>query len=336
VNEMTWPDQQSIEILKRKLDDAIQHADPKERRTKLSRIIVVHNFKQTTTIADFDALRKKYPLQTRNLEGELVEIFEEESIIAITHVFLAKESSEGLISPAGENFNTLTFKYLRNILNTMSVSQKEEHLFQLSDCLHEAIEPYFLQEIAEVAYFVNENGDIKLRAIATVKEGEDKMLRLTRDEIETDGFHLFLASPAIFQTPLDIIKGEEAMIVNVDLPGFMSSSTASEYKNYPCSLKVNVEKDELLISGERKLYFQTYNDGASVAKICYPYSKNNVEDPKLKSVLGIERKQGKFSRKIKIPSQYTTNIKEMKFDMNNGRLQVFIPKGKEGNTSIDI
>jgi len=307
-----------------------------EQKNKLSRIIVVHNFKNTTSENEFKVLRKKYvedcyrgTLNKIYLEDQTyVETFEVEGG-KMTHLFLAKESTIKEKSIAGDLINNNTYKYLRSLLNSLAIDKRDSFTTILSDTVKDVLFPYFADPISEVAYYANKDGEINLRA--STKNNE--MLKLLRNEIEYDGLYLSLAAPATFQPHIDIVKGNTAMIVVVDLPSFIGAGS-KEYLMYPSKVKIDVDEDShsLVIEGERKLYFQTYNqstsDGSVLSKECRVYNKESKETKENEElqVMLLERKEGSFHRIVKIPKGYSKRKQDFKVELSNGRLQILIPK----------
>ena len=113
VNEMTWNDQQFIEYLAKQLafDNSLKF-----------RLIVIHNYKDTSSCEEFIELRNKFVtscisgcLELKTVVGqkEPVEIFVTYSAPEILHGFLAKDGSH-----LGKVMNPLTIQWIQQVCNS--------------------------------------------------------------------------------------------------------------------------------------------------------------------------------------------------------------------------
>jgi hypothetical protein len=107
VHELTWQDQQYIEALTVELE---KH--PKKE------LIVVHNFRETSTRAKYESLRRKYvfdvysgTIESISVVGhqKKVDVFVSK-VSSVRHVFLCKEDSD-----IGRDINPLTYTWLLNV-----------------------------------------------------------------------------------------------------------------------------------------------------------------------------------------------------------------------------
>lgn len=97
----------------------------------------------------------------------------------------------------------------------------------------------------------------------------------------------------------DVLETPEAFLVHIDLPGMKKED-----------IQIHIEDGYLTISGER-----TYN------------AKNENQ-----KALGIERWFGKFQRSYRLATSVKTD--QVKAGLENGVLEVFIPKADEGRKKV--
>jgi len=328
VNEMTWLDQQTLEALSLRLDAALE--DNPHNRSKYNRIIVIHNFKMTTSDEEFLTLRQKYvmdcykgSLNKLPLHSGFIERYETNKMI---HLFLAKESTPDMHSPAADKYNAATYEHLRNVINGLANKQTDSYLKVVSNSIRNVISPYFGSGVEDVSFFINSKGAIKIRGGAP----KGAILRLIRDEIEYDGLHIILASGSIFKPHADVSKDENGMTIVMDLPGFIPGGSKS-HENYKSFVKPDFDGTtfDYVISGSRELYYLGYSqvkEGYTLSKTCISYNKSSEG-------FVVERKSGTFERRFKIPLEYSKNESDYTINLQDGRLQVLIPRIKPKTTS---
>jgi len=102
------------------------------------------------------------------------------------------------------------------------------------------------------------------------------------------------AAPGAWQPPLDLIEETGRYVVRADLPGVA-----------PEDVNVSVEKDHLVLNGERR------ND-QGVARDSY---------------LRIERPRGRFSVRLRLPASVDTQ--RIEASQHHGVLELLLPKRRE-------
>lgn len=134
VNEMTWDDQQFIESLSKQLAT--------NERLKF-RLIVVHNYKETTSYDEFIEMRNKYvkscsygEFEKKTIVGQKdpVEVFVTKSAPEILHGFLAKDGSD-----LGNAMNPLTIQWIQQVCNSTQRVGPAEFVPKLISCATESL-----------------------------------------------------------------------------------------------------------------------------------------------------------------------------------------------------
>ena len=147
VNEMTWDDQQFIESLTKQLQN---------NKNLGFRLIVIHNYKETSSYDEFMEMREKYvsscsfgQFEKKQIVGnkQPVEVFVTQSSPEILHGFLAKHDSD-----LGRAINPLTIQWIQQVCNsTQRRSGTSEFFPKLINCATESL-----------ANLVNVAGSIRL------------------------------------------------------------------------------------------------------------------------------------------------------------------------------
>jgi len=381
VNEMTFEDQLYSEILVRKLE--------KLRERNLNRraeLYVVHNFKDTRTKAQLDYLVKKYVVgcfdgkmmtahvNVVGMTGSQEINYYKNSDNRMVHVWLAQEdepTDPDRRSIAGEK-NSIVFEWLLERIQVATKAHTSETSL-LRDITSHSLgilkELNFFRSIEVIdlfrkgkAFAIHGRGAFKREVDAQGRKLiRIKPLRLAPEEVVSQGKTMTFRQHSDFNPPMDILYGDDGMLVIVDLGGVWVSTDPAklaiiETKDNENSGKeesvthhstfeapfINPRTDELIISGERVLYSYEIKAGLILPnrtedkfygvdqerpKSTVPLQVTfyNREDTKTMDVVKSERRPGKFEKKVKIPYKYSRKTFDLSWGLLNGVLQVSIP-----------
>jgi len=324
VNEVTWQDQQYIETLNHQLR---QYHAKNPDTTRLKSLIVVHNFKNTTTIEQFESHRKEYVekcyvghLKTRKVGDGGEATYYENSQGDIIHFFLAREPhTVKEESPAGALHNKATIAQLKGIIKAMVGQERPGVLERVCALSLDSLGTFF-HVVQDVGIFW-EDGVLKLKARGPTR-GKDGTplnnpgsIRLLNIDIKYDSTGLQLVSANDFEMEVDVLKTDIGMMVLADLP------IPSSKSGLPVPSKINVEYDsyehDLILKGHRTLYYRTHIKPSHVSEVCKSYERGD------EFIERLERSAGAIERRIPIPRGYTFDPSAVHLD--HGQLQILLP-----------
>ncbi len=119
-----------------------------------------------------------------------------------------------------------------------------------------------------------------------------------------------------------MIRNEKYMLVLADVPGLHSKSSGLQFSGAEVLCWVDTDKSELVISGVKTLYHRRFTENTSgqlaATSTCREYSRGD------EIVHKIERRYGKFERRIPIPNAFEKKILARK--LVDGELQVVLKR----------
>jgi len=350
VGELTWPDQEFIETMQRKL-----HESEKHHRT----LIVVHNFYDISNEEDLlDMWRScvvstvKGIVQSESLyEHDFPAIYfkqqmNSDSEMPTIHVFLAKENTE-----AGKLWNNITYNYLRGRISKADIPKKDT-LHNLLVTKAKEVLKLYTRNPENVTLSWKKEVPIRMEKIHMnpKKSQFGSIERITKDEwmtelvtipepppghfllkctgdislthsVDFDGFRiLFTRKTEVFQPKFDVLQTEKGLLVMMDIPGVdwkkdIKVRVSRKDPDYP-------EKIVLIISGARRLYYREIPKDQE--RVYEQYEKALC--PKLKRYTGTDRLCGTFTVVVVIPTEIDDNPRNAVVDYVDGILRVVLPK----------
>jgi len=134
----------------------------------------------------------------------------------------------------------------------------------------------------------------------------------------TEGTTLIFQKHETFNPKIDILETESAMIVNVDLPGFIIPNKNSA--SIICVPSIDRKTFDLVIKGTRNLsYKQLNSDMKNLTDQHLTYSKES------KFVIKCERDSGEFERRVPIPAGFDRNEIAIR-KLDHGVLQIVVKR----------
>jgi len=300
------------------------------------------------------------------------------------HVWLAQEDEPGVAdrrSPAGEN-NNIVYEWLLERIQTVTKAHTGESSL-LRDITQHSLEilknlNFFIS--IEVIDIFRKGKSFAIHGRGSAVRGQDaqgrkitriKPLRLAPDEVVSQGKTMMFRQHSDFDPPMDILYGQEGMLVVVDLGGVWVATdnrkldifetkqdnsgddvTSTRHSTFEAP-KINPRTDELIIAGERLLYSYEissnlvlanrtedtyYGGGKNEEKSSAPLRANlyNREDSRNMVVVKSERRPGKFEKKVKVPWRYSRKTCDLSWELHNGVLQVFIPQNVQATEAAQV
>jgi len=247
------------------------------------------------------------------------------------HIWLAAEHSKERPSPAGEFQNKMAYEFLWSKIKTVTKANKTPLLLDIIEKAKIVLETGYISKVKRIL-FEHKDGNMVLKGHAnpeenpTTKKMEIPRLKLLPEKLITEGTTLIFQKHETFNPKIDILETETAMIVNVDLPGFMPNKSSASVISVP---SIDRKTFDLVIKGTRNLsYKQISEDMKNLTDEQLPYSKES------KLVIKCERDSGDFDRRIPIPPGFDRNKISVK-KLDHGVLQIVVKRLTEDDTPKD-
>jgi len=333
VNELTWDDQLYLEALARKLKEY----KAKQDSNRFGHIIVVHNYRDSTDKDQLEHLVSKFVVDCFEGDMENQKIFVPGSSARqemtcfrnkdgqMLHVWLAQDDEDKRPSPAGDTQNPKAYEFLlKQVEMVNSTTNKKPLLVDVCQKGKDLLNHGFFSAVDRL-YFCKHNGKLVLKGISQVRKTRSGKqirppLKLLPDKLINTGNSLVFANRSDFAPKVDVLPYKVALIIVIDLPGFTTGVQKPDKLQTGCQLKLvmDTSKDELVVTGERKLYIRLISEGETVpGSKCEKYMKDSY------GVTRCEREYGKFEVRVPIPHQYDRQSIP-KFHMENGLLQITV------------
>jgi len=360
VSELTWPDQEYLKILQQKLQNSSKEykqlfvvhnffdiSDEKDLIGMWRKYIVSN---QTGNINEQKLHDGSNGIYFR-------EILPQKSFPTF-HFFLGKEGT-----PAGNKWNNKTYEMLRTFIYGRIVKDKKPMLDILIENVNYALNLYCKQpqpakvevnknyetekeqipepyENAELVMEKNESGIEEVKYSEWIKAPKiidpklachfkliaDGDVSLKADKVNFDGFRILLIRKENqFDPPKhDVLRLDNGMCVLVDLPGF--GVEGGDPGKFESKIKLNPLR-ELVIKGERELFYVDYEDTSFSKPSITKYFPETVKLPRLPSnQVNVERPSGPFQITIPLPGDIEDDMKKIKSVLKNGVLMIWLPK----------
>eukprot|EP01123_Difflugia_compressa_P000152 TRINITY_DN1025_c0_g1_i3.p1 TRINITY_DN1025_c0_g1~~TRINITY_DN1025_c0_g1_i3.p1 ORF type:complete len:404 (-),score=86.30 TRINITY_DN1025_c0_g1_i3:219-1337(-) len=355
VGELTWPDQEFIESVQRKLRDSDKH-----HKT----LIVVHNFYDITTELDLLDMWRECVVSTMTGTVESLQMGVEfpaiyfkqqmktDSELPSIHVFLAKEDSE-----AGKLWNPITYEFLRQKISQAHTPKKEVLHKMIISKTHDTLRLYTRSPQDVTLVWIHDVDELPVKKYnppKTVKVGNKQriateewkadiitspdsppghfLLKCSGDvslthKMDFDGFRiLFTRTNESFQPKFDSVSSETGLLVTIDLPGvdLKRDVKIKVDRNHPEFIDTIV----LIVSGTRQLHYLHYPNAVQhkYDEVEKKFDKHGTLMPMHKRYIGKDRQGGVFEIIIVLPTDVDDNARNGKVDYTDGILSIFLPK----------
>jgi len=352
INEITWPDQEYIEILRCKL-----LASNKHNKT----LYIVHNYLDITVEEELFYMWKSNIVSL--FYGNVVQqpIGKETAIyfrqggannqLPTFHFFLAKEGSK-----AGDIWNPLTYSLLTQMILSNNVANKGSLSNDICNAIKDGLrhftrnpsDPEFIWDPALKSVQNNTSSSFSPKTTLGRIDLEEWIqctpindppsvsqlfiqcpgdLTLTTT-VDITGFSLLCvpsnSPPPSYEAPYDYCITAKGLLVMVDLPGVDEKQ-----------IEVKIEHDLMtyvIISGTRKLSYLDYekkeeNKGENKEEVSVPVLDSEDYRRLLIGKHEMQRKQGRFEIKLHIPA--TIENDESFHNLKDGVFEIFFPKKPE-------